>query len=96
MIKSPLTRKLVAIVDDIYLRHAGPVGSFICEEMLDNWRARDASLSYLNLPRYIDDLFRELPDNVLRKRFIEGLLDDRDICLNAAIKTNLDVILKTL
>ncbi len=96
MITSTLTNRLVTIVDEMYMYHAGPMGNFICEEALENWKARDANLNYLNLTSYIDDLCSELPEGNLQKKFIEELLTSRDIIINTAIKGYLDNMLSSL
>ncbi len=83
-------KDLIKVIDELYLFQAGPFGSIICDDALENWKSRHRLLHPMHLPGYIDELLAELPDAKLQQAFLESLRDHDDIYTNIALKVYID------
>lgn len=87
---SSYVETLIAVVDELYIRQAGPFGSIICDEALEEWKNQGRLFHHMHLPNYMEKLLEELPDKKLQVAFIESLQADEEISSHIAISAFLD------
>lgn len=89
MTDSDYANKLVAIVDELYIYQAGPIGGLICDEALEKWKAQYGEIHHGQLPIYINQLLAELPEKQQRA-FIDDLKQNETISSFIALEKYLN------
>ncbi|MCU7921038.1 MAG: hypothetical protein KZQ95_22165 [Candidatus Thiodiazotropha sp. (ex Epidulcina cf. delphinae)] len=64
----PIVIRICHSIDKLFLTYVGPVGSLLCEESFNQWKATHRP-SPLEIPYYIDMLAVQLPDNEKKAQF---------------------------